>query len=191
MRTGSWTGPPRGKRAPRVGISSTVFGVRLGPGPHTTDTVSELPTASPPGPYRGTSLIRNSAPLGLYSRTLSRALFWWRAYPNLKRLFAVPRGSPLVSGFRFRILVSGCGLWVSGFGLRVSGFGFQVSGFRFRASGFEIRASGFGLRISGFGLRVLGFGFRVSLSYDELLLQERERARAREREKIERARELR
>jgi len=24
----SWTGPPRGKRAPRVGISSTVFGVR-------------------------------------------------------------------------------------------------------------------------------------------------------------------
>ena len=28
MRTGSWTGPPRGKRASRVGISSTVFGVR-------------------------------------------------------------------------------------------------------------------------------------------------------------------
>ena len=28
VRTGSWTGPPRGKRAPRVGISSTVFGVR-------------------------------------------------------------------------------------------------------------------------------------------------------------------
>ena len=28
LRTGSWTGPPRGKRAPRVGISSTVFGVR-------------------------------------------------------------------------------------------------------------------------------------------------------------------
>ena len=27
-RTGSWTGPPRGERAPRVGISSTVFGVR-------------------------------------------------------------------------------------------------------------------------------------------------------------------
>ena len=28
MRTGSWTGPPRGERAPRVEISSTVFGVR-------------------------------------------------------------------------------------------------------------------------------------------------------------------
>ena len=28
VRTGSWTGPPRGKRAPRVAISSTVFGVR-------------------------------------------------------------------------------------------------------------------------------------------------------------------
>ena len=27
-RTGSWTGSPREKRAPRVGISSTVFGVR-------------------------------------------------------------------------------------------------------------------------------------------------------------------
>ena len=27
VRTGSGTGPPRGKRAPRVGISSTVFGV--------------------------------------------------------------------------------------------------------------------------------------------------------------------
>jgi len=28
VRPGSWTGPPRGKRAPRVGISSPVFGVR-------------------------------------------------------------------------------------------------------------------------------------------------------------------
>ena len=28
VRTGSWTGPPRGKRAPRIEISSTVFGVR-------------------------------------------------------------------------------------------------------------------------------------------------------------------
>jgi len=28
MRTGSWMGPPRGKRALRVGNSSTVFGVR-------------------------------------------------------------------------------------------------------------------------------------------------------------------
>jgi len=28
VRTGSWTGPHRGERAPRVGISSTVFGVR-------------------------------------------------------------------------------------------------------------------------------------------------------------------
>jgi len=27
VRTGSWTGPPRGKGVPRVGISSTVFGV--------------------------------------------------------------------------------------------------------------------------------------------------------------------
>ena len=26
--TGSWVGPPREERAPRVGISSTVFGVR-------------------------------------------------------------------------------------------------------------------------------------------------------------------
>ena len=26
VRTGSWTGPPRGKRAPRVGMSSAVFG---------------------------------------------------------------------------------------------------------------------------------------------------------------------
>ena len=29
VRTGSWTGPPRGERAPRLGISSTVFGVRV------------------------------------------------------------------------------------------------------------------------------------------------------------------
>ena len=29
VRTGSWTGPPRGKRAPRVRVSSTVFGVRV------------------------------------------------------------------------------------------------------------------------------------------------------------------
>ena len=44
MRAGSWMGPPRGKRAPRIGISSTVFGVRAypprrarpGPGPHTS-----------------------------------------------------------------------------------------------------------------------------------------------------------
>ena len=28
VRTRSWTSPPRGKRAPRVGISSAVFGVR-------------------------------------------------------------------------------------------------------------------------------------------------------------------
>ena len=28
VRTGAWTGPPRGERAPRVGISPTVFGVR-------------------------------------------------------------------------------------------------------------------------------------------------------------------
>ena len=28
VRTGSWTGPPRGKGAPRVEISQTVFGVR-------------------------------------------------------------------------------------------------------------------------------------------------------------------
>ena len=27
VRTGSWTGPPEGERAPRVGIGSTVFGV--------------------------------------------------------------------------------------------------------------------------------------------------------------------
>jgi len=31
VRTGSWTGPPRGNRAPRVEISSTVFGVRARP----------------------------------------------------------------------------------------------------------------------------------------------------------------
>ena len=34
LRAGSWTGPPRGERAPRAGISSTVFGVRAS-GPHT------------------------------------------------------------------------------------------------------------------------------------------------------------
>ena len=28
------------------------------------------------GGYRGTSLIRDSAPLGLYSRTMPRALWW-------------------------------------------------------------------------------------------------------------------
>ena len=28
IRTGSWMGPPRGGRAPRVGIGSTEFGVR-------------------------------------------------------------------------------------------------------------------------------------------------------------------
>ena len=28
VRTGSWTGPARWKRAPRVGMSSTVFGMR-------------------------------------------------------------------------------------------------------------------------------------------------------------------
>ena len=30
VRTGSWTGPPRGERAPRVGISSTVMAGRVG-----------------------------------------------------------------------------------------------------------------------------------------------------------------
>ena len=34
MRTGSWTGPLREKRAPRVEICSTVFGVRAIPGLH-------------------------------------------------------------------------------------------------------------------------------------------------------------
>ena len=31
VRAGSWTGPPRGKRAPMAGISSTVFGVTSQP----------------------------------------------------------------------------------------------------------------------------------------------------------------
>ena len=30
VRTGSWTGPPRGEKVPRAGISSTVSGVRVG-----------------------------------------------------------------------------------------------------------------------------------------------------------------
>ena len=36
------------------------------------------PTAPPPSkvPYRGTSLIRNSAPLGPYRRTMRRVLGW-------------------------------------------------------------------------------------------------------------------
>ena len=36
VRTGSWAGPPRGERAPRVGISSTVFGVPCGGGDSNT-----------------------------------------------------------------------------------------------------------------------------------------------------------
>ena len=39
VRTGSWTGPPRGKRAPRVEISPTVFGV--------SGTASEDPHPTP------------------------------------------------------------------------------------------------------------------------------------------------
>ena len=34
MRAGSGTGPPRGKRAPRIGISSTVFRVKKSPHTH-------------------------------------------------------------------------------------------------------------------------------------------------------------
>ena len=30
------------------------------------------------GEYRGTSLMRNSAPLGPYSRTMPRALWWYQ-----------------------------------------------------------------------------------------------------------------
>jgi len=42
--------------------------------PH-TDTAHWLGLGCTPS-YRGTSLIRNSAPLGLYSRTMARALWW-------------------------------------------------------------------------------------------------------------------
>ena len=39
--------------------------------------------------YRGTSLIRNSAPLGPYSRTMPRAL-WWSEGGGLFLMIEVP-----------------------------------------------------------------------------------------------------
>ena len=40
------------------------------------DPSTYLRVMSPPTPYRGTSLIRESASLGLYSRTMPRAVWW-------------------------------------------------------------------------------------------------------------------
>ena len=40
------------------------------------DGVSETFDTARPVPYRGTSLRRNSGPLGTYSRTMPRALWW-------------------------------------------------------------------------------------------------------------------
>ena len=40
------------------------------------DLVLELVTWRTDNPHRGTSLMRNSPPLGPYSRTMSRALWW-------------------------------------------------------------------------------------------------------------------
>ena len=39
-------------------------------------SVTQPPQALDPTPYRGTSLIRNSALLGPYSRTMHRVLWW-------------------------------------------------------------------------------------------------------------------
>ena len=39
-------------------------------------TLHPSPFTLQPTPYRGTSLIRNSAPIGPYGRTMHRALWW-------------------------------------------------------------------------------------------------------------------
>ena len=84
--------------------------------------------------YRGTSLIRNSALLGLYSRTMPRTL-WWSWEEELFLMNEVP----LYGGGAF---LSGRGtprIQVSGFGFRVSGLGFRVPGFGFRDSRFDFQ----------------------------------------------------
>ena len=66
VRTGSWTGPPRGKGAPRVGISSNGRrngGVGINKGLFRgVEAECENEVVHVPPPYRGTSLIRNSTP---------------------------------------------------------------------------------------------------------------------------------
>ena len=84
MRTRSWTSPPRGKRAPRVGISSTLFGVRGvrgGGADRRPEFASGTSLYCRPCPQRGvqTSLLLSlsrSLPLSLpHSLPLSSLLF--------------------------------------------------------------------------------------------------------------------
>ena len=54
MRTGSWKGPPRGEKAPRVGTSSIVFGVR----PQTVPRAPHPCPGAPPPPTGPVDAIR-------------------------------------------------------------------------------------------------------------------------------------
>ena len=74
-------------------------------------------------PYRGTSLIRSSAPLGPYSRTMPRAL-WWSWFS--KALGFRVQGSGFSQCSVCRVQGSGCR--VQGSGCSVQGPGCRVSG---------------------------------------------------------------
>jgi len=50
VRTGPWTGPPRGVRSTRVGISSTVFGVRACKGLYLPEGILAASEEPPPNP---------------------------------------------------------------------------------------------------------------------------------------------
>ena len=140
VRTGSWMGPPQGKRAPRVGPISIVILTRErsirdwvqrhGSNGFHRFRVSDFGVTS----HRGRG-----------SRRRGRQFL----------VAAKKRGTTCIGRFDF-------GFRVSGFGFRVSGSGFRMSEFRFRVSNFGFRDTDFGFRISGFEFRISGFEFLVS-----------------------------
>jgi len=125
--------------------------------------------------YRGTSLIRNSPPLGPYGRPMPRALWWafrmskvpmWGQPPRLQGAYhtELDCGRHRVYRLRgvgvLRLRISDCESGVLGLGFGVSCSGFRILEFGFRVSGSDCRVSGIGL--SDFRFRVHFVGFRVS-----------------------------
>jgi len=88
--------------------------------------------------YRGTSLIRNSAPLGPYIRTMPRAL-WWSKGAGLFLISEVPLSTshrsltpnperalaPIGEWSKVSALSLGFEVWGLGFGVEGVGFGIQ------------------------------------------------------------------
>jgi hypothetical protein len=117
------------------------------------------------GVYRGTSLIRNSTPLGHYGRTMPRAL-WWCQGCVLFLMSEVPRQSFRAYSVGLRGSSLGCSAqrrggkppcimppggpggiprpmpWLGDWGLRIGdwglGIGVQGAGFRVQGSGYRV-----------------------------------------------------